>query len=1240
MSEQSTTIPKTPKLQPAEDFYALRREGIGFIEQMGSHLWTDYNTHDPGITILDALCYAMTDLAYRTRWAIEDLLASAMPAANPEQPYPNQPFFTARTILTVNPWTPDDFRRLLIDLDLVRNAWVFCREEACAVAYYAWCEEEELILAYQSPPNPLLIAKKVEPRGLVDVLLELEADPVSGDLNDRKIEHSFEVDDPLGAFHTIDMELRFPAWELAKPADWERFLHNDDAFAEQNGASFSVSKLRFGATKTYDLLTDPTLTLADQNAYLWQHWRTIFYVSFELTFQPSGEIVTIEAAALRLRGSSTAREQVTMPKLRSLLEDPRPDGFIQRYRNKLLKVEAAVKAAKTLLHTRRNLDEDYCRITGVTIEDVAVCADVEVTPDADIERIQAQLWFAIEQYFNPPVPFYTLDELQQSQIPVEEIFNGPALDHGFIKAAELAAAQLKAVLRTSDLINLLMDIEGVLAVNNLLLSKYDAEGNVIPGAADPTWENGAPVFDPNKSSALWVLYISDLHQPRLYHNQSRFLFYKNGLPFTPRRDEAADTLTQLRGESERPKIQHAPNDLPLPVGTVRNLDAYPPLQDTFPFTYGIGPDGLPSTASIQRRAQARQLQAYLLVFDQLLGNMFAQVAHTASLFSLDPTIAHTYFVRELSEALLPGYTAITNGLDAAKVAAMTESQPEFLERRNRFLDHIMARFGEQFSEYALLLTNQQGQQVALDRLIQDKISFLNAYPSISRDRGKAFNYGVDPCRPDNIAGLKKRVSLLLGYPDLHFSWQVTNLGPGQYNVAFRLLDQYEGVWFTGQLAIAAVSPSASETPAFQQIITRMSQPAAYAITPAAAPFRLQLQAPDGALLGQSPKLFATEEDAQREQDELVGWSSNERAILVEHLLLRPKFPGDALYPACTDGPCTTCGEEDPYSFRLTFVMPGWAPPFHENLAMRGFADRTIRQETPAHLLSKICWVGNDGFIVDPCDPVIDELARTLATQGLTAAGVRPTVAEACDCAAAIYAAFSAVFQTWYEDKTLDHFQPDLLQTTLTVVFGAKINPVDLSCTTLFDAALWAAVMQIMVRYFQRIAIEGWQFERFADAWCQWLAINAEFDWTEERLQERVAAILAGKVEPTPATGSTQKDALNRCAAAILTAYGTAFYNWLAANIKAGNTLANLTVFTPAPIALCPDFTFKADTAASVAAFLQDRYDRYKAVSYRLWIVVQRLSELRSIYPPATLHDCDDGSDQNPVRLGQTVLGNW
>jgi hypothetical protein len=796
------------------------------------------------------------------------------------------------------------------------------------------------------------------------------------------------------------------------------------------------------------------------------------------------------------------------------------------------------------------------------------------------------------------------------------------------------------VLRTSDIINRLMDIEGVVAVNNLLLTKYDAEGNVIKSAADPTWNSGTPSFDANKTSASWLLFILPLHQPRLYRNLSRFLFYKNGLPFLPRMDEAYATLTQLRGEAERPKIKSAAKDLPFPPGTFRNPEDYFPVQYSFPLTYGIGTDGLPSHVSTLRRAQARQLKAYLMVFEQLLGNAFAQVAHTADLFSLDPAVRQTYFVREFTKEIIQGYDEITNGLTQAMLEGMTETLPEFQERRNRFLDHILARFGEQFREYALLLTNLQGQQVALDRLIEDKISFLKAYPLISHDRGRAFNYREDACSQENISGLKKRISLLLGYSDLAFYWTAVEAGPGQYAVTFQLKDKNEKTWLEGNLAVTSDNPKTVTLKAFREVIVQMVQPGAYEIVDEAGLYRLKLKDKNGSPLGQYPESFQTQEEAQASQDELSTWSSNERAIVVEHLLLRPKFPGDALYPVCSDGACEMCGDEDPYSFRLTFVMPGWTEPYNVNMDMRNFADRAIRQETPSHLLGKICWVGNDGFAENLCDPVIGELVELLITKGQTTGGIRPSEADACHCANAIYATFSEVFKNWYEDKTLDYIQPDALKTALETEFGAKTNPAGISCTTVPDAALWTEIQAVMVKYFHHIALYGWQFERFEDAWCKWLDANAVFDWTEERLQERVEAILLTNLVTDPAAGQSQQDELCKCAASILAKYGMTFYSWMDDNLKAGNTFNNFTPFIPDGVMLCTGFSFRADAAAAIEALLKDRYDAYKEVSYLLWMVVHLLSGLRSTYPGATLHDCDDGSDLNPVRLGSTALGNY
>lgn len=1225
MSKKPVTISKKVALKPVEDYYRLRREGIGFIEQLGSSDWTDYNTHDPGITILEALCYALTDLGYRTSWKIEDILASAGPDV-----YANQPFFTARDILTVNPWTPDDFRRLLIDLDGVRNAWIFCKECACDLVYYAWCENDSLQLAYEKPAKPYLTPKKVEVLGLYDVMLELESDPESGDLNDRKIEHHFSIFDTQGKPHTAILELRFPAWELSEQQEWELFLNSDAAFADPD-ANLNLTIPTFNASP------DEAGMMTDQD--LQRHWRKVLYLDLDLEILPGGDHIVISNAALRIFGDTTVRENITVADLLSLFADKSPSGFLQRYRTKLKKTAVAVVEAKKSLHAHRNLDEDFCRILPVSIEEVAVCADVEVTPDADIELVQAKIWFEIEQYFNPPIRFYTLKELMDAGMPVEDIFNGPALNSGFIKQEELEEAGLKTFLHTSDILNRLMDIEGVVAVNNLLLTKYDAVGNPVKGAADPVVQNGTLVYDPDKVSAFWTLAVSGQHQPRLYFNLSRFLFSKNGLPFLPRMDEAEDTLEQLRGAAERPKIKNAANDLPVPKGIFRDPENYFAMQHSLPLTYGAGPAGLPSHASVARRAQARQLKAYLLVFEQYLVNALAQVTHTANLFSLDAAEVHTYFSKVLDNSIVArSEELLIAGYDTA-LQEMVETDMEFLLRRNRFLDHIMARFGEQFSEYALLLNNLSGKAVALKQLISDKLGFLNAYPVISRDRAKAFNYTEMPCAPENYPGIKRRVSLLLGYPDLFFSWTITGPAFDHYSVDYQLLDSSGNIWLQGNLTVVTWEPDQVTALAYHAIVIQMVQQDAYVIevqnVSGVDQHRVKLLNADATDLGQHPDWLATLAEAQALVEELAAWSANHRAMVVEHLLLRPKFAGDALFPACTEGGCHTCGDEDPYSFRLTFVMPGWVPPFDQDLDMRGFADRTIRQETPSHLLPKVCWVDNRGFLFDSChDPILDDLAKLLQDDQATAY----TEEEACLCAQEIFQAYAAVFEPWFSALKTEHWLLAAWKTKLEALFAGFAQS-DLTCTAPLDANTWVAIGTMLVDYFADIALYGWQFEKFEAAWCAWLDANAKFDWTDERLQERVEAILeAGLLSSGNNLAPGQ---LCTCAAAILAAYGTKFYQWMKTGLDAGKSLSELgDIPDTAGITLCAGLSFKPETAAEIEALLRERYTAYTEVSYRLWILTDLLSKLENIYPGATLHDCDDGSDDNPVRLGQTALGTY
>jgi hypothetical protein len=75
MAKKSFTILKNQSLTDSSNYELLRQKGLAYIEKLGSSLWTDYNIHDPGITLLEALAYALTDLGLRTSMDIKDLLA-------------------------------------------------------------------------------------------------------------------------------------------------------------------------------------------------------------------------------------------------------------------------------------------------------------------------------------------------------------------------------------------------------------------------------------------------------------------------------------------------------------------------------------------------------------------------------------------------------------------------------------------------------------------------------------------------------------------------------------------------------------------------------------------------------------------------------------------------------------------------------------------------------------------------------------------------------------------------------------------------------------------------------------------------------------------------------------------------------------------------------------------------------------------------------------------------------------
>jgi hypothetical protein len=115
-------LPSGRPANPGLDYAFLRDEGTRIVQLQAGRIWTDYNESDPGVTTLEQLCYALTELSYRADTPLPDLLVGEPGGAVDGR---RQALHTAGDIFPVSPVTADDYRRLLIDrVPRVANAWI------------------------------------------------------------------------------------------------------------------------------------------------------------------------------------------------------------------------------------------------------------------------------------------------------------------------------------------------------------------------------------------------------------------------------------------------------------------------------------------------------------------------------------------------------------------------------------------------------------------------------------------------------------------------------------------------------------------------------------------------------------------------------------------------------------------------------------------------------------------------------------------------------------------------------------------------------------------------------------------------------------------------------------------------------------------------------------------------------------------------------------------------------------
>jgi hypothetical protein len=811
--DKHISIPKNIDSNNDLDYSFLRKKGLDYIQQFSSKLWTDYNSHDPGVTILEMLCYALTDLGLRISTPLEDILAPE----NKDAPEIKKQFFTADRILTSNPVTELDYRKLFIDIKGVKNCWLKPYKKKVSL------DPDNDKLTYKNIPNS---KKEFFLQGLYSIIVD---------------------------FDKVDITVE------------------DDEY-------------------------------------------------------------------IRIK------EDIT-----------------------------------NLFHANRNLCEDLVEISKVETHPISVCASIDVYPDADEELVHAKVLHTINNYFSPSIKFYSLKQMYDKNYTSDEIFEGPILKNGYIDNKELKAARLNTEIRLSDLIQLIMDIEGV---------------NIIKDISIADCNNYIDEKD------IWIINVDEGKKPVLCLD-SAYSYYKGVLPVNINSSKVENYLIEFEieeiKEQERASIGM---DIEIPVGTYLNISETTTIQNDFPDTYGTSAIGLMPPAGTERKSKAKQLKAYLLFFDQILATYFAHLGKVKDLLSIETSLKQSYFTQAVKDIkdfkqLISDYP--DDNSDELTDLLLSELDDK-IERKNKILDHLMARFAEQFSEYAFLMKELYG-DFADNMVIDTKEKFIKNYAITGKQRGSAFNYFNRPetklWNTDNIAGIQKRIAGLVGIKN-YKRRNLSNSFAEIYDLIdsdnikvyrWRIFDEANEIILSATqnykttrvaedemyMTIVKIIETSIKTieEAFTAVIVdeqeignfeiQLSPNNKYSID------IINLKADKNSvdrIIARQYTYYTTQEELKDAILKLIEFMrsvfTEEGMFLVEHILLLPNFSQpdtepDEFIPVCPDIK-NTCEPIDPYSYRVTVVLPGWTYRF-SNLDFRNFLEELIRKELPAHILARICWIG-------------------------------------------------------------------------------------------------------------------------------------------------------------------------------------------------------------------------------------------------------------------------------------------
>lgn len=988
------------------------------IRQLAKDSWTDHNVHDPGITLLEAFSYAMTELGFRLQLDMADLLRSGERHALPDW----VPLYRA---LPSTPVTTNDLRAILLDHPLVREARITSNADN-EVAFYT---KDFLVFWWQwyckiqaDPPlQPeafdlwfmslvcYLVARsayteptsKNEPlfasftytkqaglgqgrlRGLYEVVLAFQ-DFEQQDLNSN-----------IYRLPSVDVEVALPHWDEPEAVPFRAAVNI------QTGVRVELNP------------GGGWYALPEPQSYFGQ-----LRVSYPDSQGHTNSVVM--GMLLRLTGEGKPSDSICVA-----IESTSPGSLIDQFAHRVQATYRSVLQIQRYVESWRNLCEAPVRLQVARVQEIALRARIEVTGSTNLEQLLAKIFFDIDSALTPPLQFYSLAEMRDQGKTAETLYDGPLLRHGFLSTDHPDSLAHTEQIHISDILRIIMRRRSVAGTD--VVTQENPTGRDIVAVTDlalSNFVNNRPITT-NAQDCLRLVEV-DRYRPRLSLAKSRINFVRNDVDVSYDRDQVEELFTEMQRQQQRSTQPQTFSPVwSVQRGELLPVDDYYAFQNDLPRIYGVGEIGVTDSAGLEGQARALQTQGYLLLFEQFLADLTAQLGNINRFFSANSEEQATYFTRalfELSgmEKLLnrfpvgsnwSSYVADPNNAYRLALQAAVESHDQFLDRRNRMLDHLLARQGEDMVTWAqelhrwaqkdlteanlasdqFLVQMASRRQAVNARLIRDKAAFLADVPDLNVAKLQAFGnplrqhpeylqvektstfHWVLVCNDEpllrSVDSFSTEAAAIISAEDaivlaaqVHFYREVSaDPGRSRYQLkdgadaGARLVGESLSTWAENAIQDALQTTAAFfRTLRIETSMTPIERRIAH-LTGIDYRGRRRLCTPNAAFF----KVY--EESAE-------GFHT------VEHILLRPRRapdkPGEGSEPGDS---FLKLSVNDPYSQRLSLMFPSGyahdfsldpaasqrseAPPHRfRDLEFRRHVERIVKQACPAHLLPKIYWV--------------------------------------------------------------------------------------------------------------------------------------------------------------------------------------------------------------------------------------------------------------------------------------------